>query len=58
MPGIELKAFWELERLGCLKVDEFYSPSKAEELFYSTKLRHTKDLFKQQQRPFYPLVRK
>ena len=58
MAGIELEAFRELERLGCLKADEFYSPCKAEDRFYSTKLRHTKELFKQQKKPFYPLVRK
>jgi len=46
MPGIELEAFRALESLGCIKNDEYYSPSKAEQSFYSTKLRHVKGLYK------------
>jgi hypothetical protein len=46
MAGIELEAFRALESLGCNKNNEYYSPSKAEESFYSTKLRHVKQLYK------------
>tara|TARA_R100000458_G_C8270013_1_gene244757 strand:+ start:376 stop:555 length:180 start_codon:yes stop_codon:yes gene_type:complete len=48
MAGIELKAFWDLESLGCLKADEYYSPSKAEDRHYSRRLRHVRDLLKLQ----------
>ena len=46
MPGIELEAFLQLEKFGCLKDDEYYSPGKAEERFYSEWLRHVQDLRK------------
>ena len=47
MAGIELEAFWELERLGCLKTDEFYLPGRAESSDYSKRLSHSKDLIRE-----------
>ena len=59
MAGIELEAFWELERLGCLKANEFYLPGKAEDSYYSKRLHHSKDLIKQRGgKTFRPTVRK
>jgi len=58
MTGIELEAFWELERLGCLKANEFYLPGQAEDSYYSKRLSHVKDIIKQREkRPFRPTIR-
>tara|TARA_Y100001963_G_scaffold17468_1_gene21550 strand:- start:309 stop:491 length:183 start_codon:yes stop_codon:yes gene_type:complete len=54
LAGIELQAYWELERLGGIRHDEYYSPCKAAERYYSKKLQFFKDLLKQRARKSLP----
>ena len=47
MAEIELEAFWTLETLGCLDYEEYYLPGKAEQGYYTQKLKHARQLLKQ-----------